>query len=127
MKIRMLTTMAGPAGVFLAGQVADFEDGHALALIKAGYAEPVAPPKKVAMETAVLPQPETTSRPAPQPRHAPLPEVVGDYADDLARLGIETAQALLEADSQVLTGLSGVGPATARRWKAAAQEMLDAD
>lgn len=122
MRVRMLTTMAGPAGVFQPNEIADFDRALALTLIEGGYAERV--------ESATVAAPETAVRPEPKPRTlepAGLPEIVQDYVEVLAELGITTAAELLAADDKELTrSISGVGPATVRRWKEAARRVIDA-
>lgn len=116
----MKSTMAGPAGVFLTGQIASFDDGHAQALIAAGYAEPV--------QTASVAPPERAVRPDPAPRTpgpVPVSAVVGaELAEALQALGVATAPQLLAADDELLTSIKGVGPATVRRWRDAARELL---
>ncbi len=77
MKVKLLTTMAGPEGTVLAGQIADLDDARARELIAGGYAEAVAEAKFAAPEkatrepeeTAVLPKPKGKSsgkKPAPK-------------------------------------------------------------
>ena len=60
MKIKMLTTAAGPEGVQIAGQVYDLPDVKAKAFIKAGAAlaadpKPVRPRRGPVIETATNP------------------------------------------------------------------------
>ena len=66
MRVKLLTTMAGPDGCFGPGSTADLPEGQARALVAFGYAEPVDP---------MPPAPETATRPdrsekavAPRPR-----------------------------------------------------------
>lgn len=122
MRIRLKTTMAGPAGVYQPDEVADFDDALALALLEGGYAERV--------ESAMVAAPETAVLPPPSPRvvREPigLPDLVAEYAEVLAELDITTAAQLLAADdTQLARSISGVGPATVRRWKAAARALLE--
>ncbi len=63
MKVRLISTMAGPAGAFQAGQVVEFSDKQARELIAGGYAVAYEP-----VEAAAEQQPETATRPAPKPR-----------------------------------------------------------
>lgn len=122
MRIRLKTTMAGPSGVYQPNEVADFDDALALALLEGGYAERVESAMVAAPETAVLPQPQ------PRVVREPigLPDLVADYAEVLAELDITTAAQLLAADdTQLARSISGVGPATVRRWKAAARALLE--
>jgi hypothetical protein len=72
-KVRMLTTMAGPDGVTLAGNVVTLVDEFAMALIGGGYAELLEPeetaPETAELETAALAADvETAVTPAPRPR-----------------------------------------------------------
>lgn len=53
MKIRMRTTMAGPGGTYMAGQIADLPDKQAQELLDLNYAEPVEP-IIVTTETTIL-------------------------------------------------------------------------
>ena len=62
MRIKMLTTAAGPDGVWPAGSIQDLAAPQAKALISGGFAEPIDPPieqaqapKPVARETAEAP------------------------------------------------------------------------
>lgn len=55
MRVRMLTTAAGPDGVLLAGSTVDLPDDQALSFLRGGYAE--------AVLTASAPQPT----PEPEP------------------------------------------------------------
>lgn len=64
MKVKMRTTMAGPAGVFHAGQVVDLPKAEAYALCEGRFAEQVGEEP----EAAALTQPETTARPRARPR-----------------------------------------------------------
>lgn len=63
MRVKMLTTAAGPDGVFLAGQVVDVKDELGKAFVAGGYAEAVdklrpvesaaiEPPEKAVLQTA---------------------------------------------------------------------------
>ena len=64
MKVRMRTTMAGPAGVTQAGRIADVSRKRAKELIDGGYAEPYSGPEKPAKKketTSAPPAAETTS------------------------------------------------------------------
>ncbi len=54
MRVRMITTMAGPEVSALAGQEVELDNETAVPLIKGGYAQPV----KAAIETAAIKQPE---------------------------------------------------------------------
>ena len=59
MRIKMLTTMAGPDGSANAGQVIDMDDERAVALLEGGYAEAVkAEVETVEVETAAVEAPE---------------------------------------------------------------------
>lgn len=60
MKVRMLTTAAGPAGVFLSGEVLEIEDALARAFVAAGSAVPLQvlnPVRSPSVEQAVAPKP----------------------------------------------------------------------
>ena len=64
MKVRMRTTMAGPAGVVQAGRIASVSRKRAKELIDGGYAEPYSGPEKPAKKketTSAPPADETTS------------------------------------------------------------------
>lgn len=56
MHVKMLTTAAGPDGVFPAGQVADIDEKLAKAFVAGGYAEAVDKPKTP--ESAAIEPPE---------------------------------------------------------------------
>jgi hypothetical protein len=56
MRVRMLTTMAGPEGAWPAGAVASLPDETAMSLVVAGYAVAVDP-----VIVAPAPAPETAS------------------------------------------------------------------
>jgi len=61
MKVKMLTTAAGPDGVWMAGQVIDLSDDIAKVFVEEGYAEVIQIPKPKAVpviETAAIEQPE---------------------------------------------------------------------
>jgi hypothetical protein len=65
MRVKLKTLMCGPAGNFNIGQVADFDDFEAQALIDGGYADavdfpPVAAPATVA-EVAAIAAPEVAT------------------------------------------------------------------
>ncbi len=66
MKVKLLTTMAGPEGVILAGQIADLDDARARELIARGYAEAVAEAKLAAPEKATREPEEKAIRPSPK-------------------------------------------------------------
>lgn len=68
MRVKMLTTAAGPDGVFLAGQVVDVDDRLAKAFIAGGYAEYLEEPKQV--ESTTLEAPEKAVMPTPRRRKA---------------------------------------------------------
>lgn len=59
MKIKMRTTMAGPAGVVIAGQVVDLPKAEAYALVEGRYADQI----DVEPETATAEPPENTAMP----------------------------------------------------------------
>ena len=59
MRVRMITTMAGPDVSALAGQEVELDNETAVPLIKGGYAQPV----KAPIETAAIEQPEKAARP----------------------------------------------------------------
>lgn len=61
MRVKMLTTAAGPEGVFPAGQVVDVDEKLAKAFIAGGYAEVV---DKPIVESAVIEPPEKAVLPA---------------------------------------------------------------
>ncbi|MBT9176896.1 MAG: hypothetical protein DDT20_01221 [Firmicutes bacterium] len=58
MLIRMLTTAASPAGVYLAGAVVDLDDDAAQEFISGGYAQAVDSP---IIEAAAMELPEETT------------------------------------------------------------------
>lgn len=60
MRIKLKTVMCGPFGNFAVGQIADFDDTQARALIDGGYADAVDAP---VMEIAALAPPETGAAP----------------------------------------------------------------
>ena len=62
MRIRMLTTMAGPDGSARPGQVLDMDKERAVALLEGGYAETV----KTKPETATAKAPEQTVTRGPE-------------------------------------------------------------
>jgi hypothetical protein len=67
MLVKLKTMMCGPSGNFGIGQIADFGDDQARALIDGGYAEAVDVPRAVAAviqkEVAILSAPETAIAP----------------------------------------------------------------
>lgn len=67
MRVKMKTMMCGPSGNFAIGQVADFDEVQAQALIYGGYAEAVDQPQVAAVvsapETAAVAAPETAAAP----------------------------------------------------------------
>lgn len=62
MRVKMKSTMCGPGGNFNAGQIAEFDDEQAQALIDGGYAEVIDRPR--VFETAALATPETAVTPS---------------------------------------------------------------
>ncbi|MXS81571.1 hypothetical protein [Nitrosomonas oligotropha] len=64
MKIKMITTMAGPARSVQSGQVIDLPGSEAVDLISGGYAVPF---KSETIETATVQPPETSAVITPQP------------------------------------------------------------
>lgn len=72
MRIRMLTTMAGPEGSARAGQIVEMDDARAVGLLDGGYAEAVKAETETATaqapEQAVTGKPETAKRPARRSR-----------------------------------------------------------
>lgn len=62
MKLKLLTLMAGPHGVYNAGQIVDMPEAQAKELIGSGYAVACEMPAKkaVVMESAMVQPPETT-------------------------------------------------------------------
>ena len=77
MKIRLITLMAGPEGVFPPGSVIEVSPEEARALIAGGYAEPVprpaAPPKDELppVETAAVRPGSRVVRPESKARKTP--------------------------------------------------------
>ena len=77
MKIRLITLMAGPEGVFPPGSVIEVSPEEARALIAGGYAEPVprqaAPPKDELppVETAAVQPGSRAVRPESKARKTP--------------------------------------------------------
>lgn len=59
MKIKMLTSLAGPEYALSRGDEREFEDGEAIRLIEAGYAVPAA---DAPMERAVKPAAEKRAK-----------------------------------------------------------------
>ena len=68
MRIKMLTTAAGPDGVYLAGQVVNVNDKLAEAFIAGGYAERLETSKQV--ESATLETPKKAVMTEPKRRKA---------------------------------------------------------
>jgi hypothetical protein len=64
MRIRMITTAAGPEGVYQAGQVVVVSNEMGQAFVEGGYAEPV----KARAETAAISPPESAVKPAAKKR-----------------------------------------------------------
>lgn len=86
--------------------------------LKAGL---VAPVKASRQETAVRPRPaDVRARTVAQ-----VPGIGAEMGAELNALGILTARELLAADVATLTGIKGVGRATARKWQAAAEALLN--
>lgn len=56
MRVKMLATAAGPAGVFLAGQVVDVDEKLAKVFVAGGFAESV--DKPMAPESAAIETPK---------------------------------------------------------------------
>ncbi len=77
MKIRLITLMAGPAGVFPPGSVLEVSPEEARALIAGGYAEPVPRPAAApkveppAVETATIQPGSRAVRPEAKARKTP--------------------------------------------------------
>lgn len=77
MKIRLITLMAGPEGVFPPGSVIEVSPEEARALVAGGYAEPLprpaAPPKEEpsTVETATVQPGSRAVRPDPKARKTP--------------------------------------------------------
>ena len=67
MKVKMRTTMAGPKGVFQAGEIVDLPRAEAYALCEGRFAEQVAG-DDAAPESAAIAPPENTARPRARPR-----------------------------------------------------------
>ena len=101
------TLLAGPHGVLQPGEYDE------ATLSRYGY------------ETAALVQPETTV--APRPRVAVdvihLGVVTRVQAEKLAEAGVVSAIDVIQADEKTLTSVRGIGPATARKLKKAAQRV----
>ena len=71
MRVRMLTTAAGPGGVFIAGQVRDVDAEYGDELVAGGFAAVMeAEPRPEAPETATAEPPENAMMPAPERRKA---------------------------------------------------------
>jgi hypothetical protein len=68
MRIKMLTTAAGPDGVYLAGQVVNVYDKLAEAFIAGGYAKKIEEHKQT--ETATLEAPKKAVMTEPKRRKA---------------------------------------------------------
>ncbi len=77
MKIRLITLMAGPEGVFPPGSVIEVSPEEARALIAGGFAEPVNRPTGSAaaesppVETAAFEPGNRAVKPAARPRKTP--------------------------------------------------------
>lgn len=72
MRVRMLSTAAGPAGVWPAGSIQDLSDKQALLLVGGGYAEAItiAPVPTSGPEVKQKPATETPEPPQPKVRAA---------------------------------------------------------
>jgi hypothetical protein len=79
MKVKMITTMAGPRGGYQPGQVVDVSEWEAVQLVNGGFAEMVTTPAP--------PKPPAPPQPAP-----PIPpEAAIETADDVEAESRETA------------------------------------
>ena len=67
MRVRMITTLAGPQGAASAGQEVDLDAKTATALIEGGYARAV----KAPVETAALQPPEKAVTGRPKTKRSP--------------------------------------------------------
>ena len=64
MRVRILTSFAGPCGSHVAGEEVDLNSDLAVELLNAGYAEPVGETR----ETASMEAPETAAKKRGRPR-----------------------------------------------------------
>ena len=118
LKVRLLTLMAGPEGVFAAGSERVLERKKALSLIDGGYAEAVSAEFERATgvngERAVSVEIVGART---------LKEVLGENAVKmLAGVGIVTVEDFENASQNDLTAIEGVGPVTAKKWRKMAEE-----
>lgn len=72
MKIKHVSRMAGPDGVYHPGTVREIDDATGAQLIAGGYAVNVDPPKETA--DVVADQVEEPDEPAPKPEPKPAPK-----------------------------------------------------
>lgn len=82
MKVKLRTTMAGPGGVVLAGQVTNLDPDRAKILIDAGYAEPIGPQRRQAPETATAEPPEAAVMPAPERQQVSATSAAEELAEE---------------------------------------------
>lgn len=70
MRIKMRTTAASPAGVWIAGRIYDLPESTVKQLVAGGYAELLSVSKqpKKTIETATMEPPENTAMPKPKRR-----------------------------------------------------------
>ncbi len=128
MRVRMITLMAGPGGVYQPGQEVDVDPQIARALAEAGYAVIVAE----LAEVAAVQAPERAVVPHPGPRvvtESDSGAETGKSEENLAELvGERAAQALIQAGirsimqarlaiqaGEDLTQIKGVGKATVKK------------
>jgi len=113
---------------YAAGAVFELPEG--VDWLRAGLVKPAG--EAVGSSTASMEATETAVSPAQQaqPRSretVPVTAVSGigaATAETLAQMGVETVPQLLAADDALLLRIDGVGPATVRRWKSAARELI---
>lgn len=123
---------AGPDGVLQAGSEVTVSRERAAALVAAGAAEYVSAedttaPEVASAETADGPLRDEPPRRRRQAHVAPLEAVrgVGDErVEELNAIGIMTVPQLAAAETETLTQVHGVGPATAEKLRTAARELL---
>jgi hypothetical protein len=69
MRVRMKVTMAGPDGCARMGEVVEVPAAQAMAMVEAGYADPVTMPAPAPLvETAAIEPPSNAMRPKPKPK-----------------------------------------------------------
>lgn len=123
MQVRMVTTAAGPDGVWPAGSVANVDRDQADVLVRFGYATAVAPPP----ERAVLSGKQVIEITDDAPAETRLSDVNGigkATEQSLWAVGIEGLQDLLDASVDDVAAAAGTNNSTVAKWRKQAERLI---